>query len=78
MKCEELLTALEEYLDREPDSDRWAALDEHLAVCPPCRLVVDNVRQTIALFRAGEPYRLPSPQHEHLCAALRAQWEGRR
>ena len=70
MDCEELLAAVSDYVESERGGGAWEALEAHLSACPPCRIVVDNIRQTITLFKAGEPYVLPPAQHEHLCQAL--------
>ncbi len=74
MKCEELLNALDVYLDGETQSALCQALQEHLADCPSCRLVIDNIRQTIGLYRAGAKISLPPALHESLCAIMRERW----
>jgi predicted anti-sigma-YlaC factor YlaD len=74
MKCDELLDAVNEYLDGETRSALCAALQGHLADCHSCRLVIDNLRQTITLYRSGESVGLPAGLHEELCAILRERW----
>jgi predicted anti-sigma-YlaC factor YlaD len=74
MKCDELLGAVNEYLDGETRSALCEAFHEHLADCHPCRLVIDNIRQTITLYRAGEKMALPPGLHERLCAIMRERW----
>jgi predicted anti-sigma-YlaC factor YlaD len=74
MKCEELLAALNEYVDGQRRSALCQALEEHLADCNPCQIVVDNIRQTIALYRAGEAIPLPPALHEQLRGLLRQRW----
>jgi hypothetical protein len=37
--------------------------------------VVDNIRQTITLYKAGEPLQLPAEFHEQLCRRLRDKWK---
>ncbi len=74
MRCEELLSALNEYVDGETQSALCQALREHLADCNPCRIVIDNIRQTSTLYRASEVVRLPAGLHERLSAILRQQW----
>lgn len=76
MTCEELLKALNEYVDgtldlTQAECERFAA---HLAGCNPCQIVVDNIRGTIQLFRAGQPYPLPAEFQERLQSALRQRW----
>jgi len=74
MQCKELLGALNEYVDGETQSALCRALQEHLADCNPCRIVVDNIRQTITLYRAGKAVTLPVGLHERLHAVLRQKW----
>jgi predicted anti-sigma-YlaC factor YlaD len=74
MKCDELLDAMNEYLDGDTRSALCEALQEHLADCHSCRLVIDNLRQTITLYRSGEPVSLPLGLHEKLRAILRDRW----
>jgi predicted anti-sigma-YlaC factor YlaD len=74
MRCEELLSALNEYVDGETQSALCRALREHLADCNPCRIVIDNIRQTITLYRNSEVVCLPAGLHERLSAILRQRW----
>jgi predicted anti-sigma-YlaC factor YlaD len=74
MICEELLNALNDYVDGETQSALCQALQEHLAECNPCRIVVDNIRQAISLYRVGQNVEPPVGFHERLCDILRRQW----
>jgi predicted anti-sigma-YlaC factor YlaD len=74
MKCEELLAALNEYVDGEQQSVLCQALQEHLTGCNPCQIVIDNIRHTITLYRKGEAVPLPLALHEQLRGLLREQW----
>ena len=56
MKCEELLAALNEYVDGTLSPEFCAGFQEHLKGCNPCEIVIDNIRNTIQLYKAGEPY----------------------
>jgi hypothetical protein len=75
MKCEELLLMLNEYVDGSIDPGICDAFKEHLAGCNPCQVVVDNIRKTITLVKAGQPYELPVPFREHLHKVLRQRWQ---
>ncbi len=68
MNCDELLKALNEYVDGEVDSAICQEFKEHLEGCNPCQIVVDNIRQTITLYRDGEPYPMPEEFHD-ACAS---------
>jgi hypothetical protein len=45
-----------------------------MAGCDPCQVVVDNIRQTISIYRAGEPWALPVEFRERLHDTLRERW----
>ncbi len=75
MKCEELLAALNDYVDGQLDPAICEAFQEHLEGCNPCQIVVDNIRQTIRLYKAGEPYEMPEEFHRRLCGELRRRWK---
>jgi anti-sigma factor RsiW len=73
--CGELLALLNEYVDGGVDPSVCRELEAHLAECNPCRVVVDNVRKTITLFRNEQPSELPADFRERLHGALRHCWE---
>lgn len=77
MKCEELLAALNQYVDGELDPGICDPFQEHLKGCNPCRIVVDNIRQTIKLFKAEDRYDLPPTLHQQLSRALRERWKAK-
>ena len=49
MKCAELLTALNEYVDGTVDPAICEEFEAHMAGCNPCQVVVDNIRKMNAL-----------------------------
>jgi len=77
VKCEELLAALNEYVDGEIDPGICEAFENHLKGCNPCQIVVDNIRQTITLYKSGRPVELPAGLHRQLSAVLRDRWKAR-
>jgi len=78
MKREELLAALNEYVDGTVDPGLCDELRQHIAGCDPCQVVVDNIRKTITLYQEGKPYELPAGFQQRLHVALREQWKARR
>ncbi len=74
MKCEELLAALNDYVDGAALNEVCAEFAQQLDGCSPCQVVVDNVQQTISLYRAGEPFAMPTGFQERLHESLRAKW----
>jgi hypothetical protein len=74
MKCEELLKALGDYVDGDVDPGICQEFEKHLAGCDPCKVVVDNIRKTVSLYKGGEPYPLPEGFQQRLREHLRARW----
>lgn len=75
MTCEELLAALNDYVDDATVLVVCKEFADHLAGCNPCQVVVDNIRQTIKLYQAGEPYPMPPEFNARLQSALQAKWK---
>ena len=75
MKCEELLAMLNEYVDGSIDPAVCKDFEQHMAGCNPCQVVVDNIRQTITLYKEGKPYGLPAAFRDRLHGALRQRWK---
>jgi anti-sigma factor RsiW len=75
MKCAELLAALNEYVEGTVDPAICEEFEKHMAGCNPCQVVVDNIRQTITLYKAGQPYELPVQFHQRLHSALQQKWK---
>ena len=74
MTCEELLKALNEYVDDEGLSAACQEFAEHLSGCNPCQIVVDNIRNTIKLYQHGQPYPIPAAFSARLHQALASKW----
>jgi hypothetical protein len=75
--CDELLALLNAYVDGGVDPSVCKELETHLVKCNPCRVVVDNVRRTITLYRNDKPCDLPAAFRTRLHAALRQCWKER-
>jgi predicted anti-sigma-YlaC factor YlaD len=75
MKCHDLLKALNEYIDGNKSLPLCAEFEDHLAGCNPCRVVVDNIRQTIELYKDDKPYPMPDEFRRRLHSSLKASWE---
>jgi hypothetical protein len=75
MTCEELLKALNDYVDGQELTEICEEFAQHLAGCNPCQVVVDNIRQTISLYRDGQPYQMPRAFRERLQKTLKSRWE---
>ncbi len=75
MTCEELLKALNDYVDDETVLAFYADFADHLRGCNPCQVVVDNIRNTIKLYQNNEPYPMPKEFEQKLSAALKEAWK---
>jgi hypothetical protein len=75
MKCEELLAMLNEYVDGTVDPTVCAEFEQHMAGCNPCQVVVDNIRQTITLYKDGQPFAMPVKFRTQLHEVLRQKWK---
>jgi anti-sigma factor RsiW len=73
--CGDILALLNEYVDGGVDPSVCQELEAHLAHCNPCRVVVDNVRKTITLYRNDQPCELPAAFRSRLHSALRKCWK---
>ena len=73
--CTEILALLNEYVDGGVDPAVCKEFESHLANCTPCRVVVDNVRKTITLYKRDELCELPTEFQARLHATLRTHWK---
>lgn len=72
LECRDLLRSLSEYVDGELDESLCAALEQHMAECDHCRIVVDTLRKTVMLYHEISRESTPLPQEiqERLFRAL--------
>ena len=75
MKCQELLKVLNEYVDGDIDPAICQELEKHLAGCNPCKVVIDNIRKTISLYKNDQVYELPTDFRQRLHNALQDKWK---
>jgi anti-sigma factor (TIGR02949 family) len=69
--CHQLLGSLSEYVDGELDEELCFALEQHLADCDDCRIVVDTLRKTVYLYRTkAQTETLPGDIRERLFKSL--------
>lgn len=47
LACIEVVELVSDYLDGELDLQTRQRVEEHLALCPPCRVYVEQVRGTV-------------------------------
>ena len=78
MQCKDLMSALGDYLDGQEDAPLCREFAEHLHLCDRCRIVVDNVKHTVQLFREdGSSVEMPAELRDKLHDTLRRRWNER-
>jgi len=70
--CAALLDQLHNYIDGELEAALCAEIEEHLAGCDDCRVLVDTTQKTITLYRRQTPVELPEGAMTRLQQALRS------
>ena len=68
------MAMLNEYVDGTVDPSVCMEYEKHMAGCDPCKVVVDNIRKTIILYKEGKPYELPLTFRNRLHETLRQKW----
>lgn len=69
-KCRDFFNQLSDYIDGELAASLCAELEQHLANCPNCRIVVDTTRKTVSLYRSYGQTELPAGVSERLWLAI--------
>lgn len=77
MNCDDLLKQLNEYVDGNLDAGVCDEFKAHLMDCNPCQIVVDNIRDTIRLYKNGVEVELPSACREKLHGLLKARFQAK-
>ncbi len=69
--CLELKAQLSDYIDGDLNEGLCKELEEHLANCDNCRVVVDTLRKTILLYRHYDSNgAMPAVAHDRLIHVL--------
>jgi predicted anti-sigma-YlaC factor YlaD len=75
MKCEEIFEALSEYIDEEIAAQKCSEIEAHLEHCYNCRVVVDTLKKTVALYHAVPEENLPDEIRLRLHKIIRLEIE---
>jgi anti-sigma factor RsiW len=59
LDCREVLDNLSCYLDGEGGAGLRRALEEHIAQCRRCRVMLDTTRRTLRIVVDAEPFEVP-------------------
>ena len=68
--CQRLLGQLSDYVDGELERTMCEEIEHHLADCPNCRVVVDTLSKTVALYQTRGQDPLPGDVQERLYKVL--------
>ena len=75
--CEELVDRTTDYLEGTLDTSARLGYERHLAICPPCRGFVSQMRATLVVAESMPGEALSPEARETLLAAFRA-WSAER
>lgn len=70
MTCEELIAHLSSYIDHEMDAALVAEVQEHIAHCRNCRVVLDTTQRLIVLVHDEGQRVIPAGQRNALFERL--------
>ncbi len=70
MGCREMLGNLSEYIDGELEAELCAEIEQHLAGCTNCQIVVDTLKRTVTLYHDHGHEPLPDDVKSRLFDAL--------
>jgi anti-sigma factor RsiW len=76
-ECRRLRELLSDYIDHSLHWRTTRSLESHLAECPPCRLYVHTVEQTIVFYRKRPVVDVPEAVRDHLRDLLRGRFESK-
>jgi anti-sigma factor (TIGR02949 family) len=69
--CKRLLGSLSDYVDGDASRELCMQIEQHLAGCQNCRVVVDTIRRTISLYQVSMSNEsIPSGVRERLYRTL--------
>lgn len=75
-ECKALLVQIGDYIDGELEAELCAQLEQHLANCDNCRIMVDTTRKTVLLYRRQsqqQPVELSPEVNDRLWQTLRSE-----
>ncbi len=71
--CREIKDKLSAYLDGELESALCAEIEQHLAGCADCRVMVDTLNRTVTLYRQYGQESVPADVHDRLTRVLKVK-----
>ena len=77
LTCKEVLDNLSCYLDGEGSAELRKALEEHVARCRRCSVILDTTRKTLKIVTEVEPFEVPLEVSARLYTRLQKLLTGR-
>jgi anti-sigma factor RsiW len=74
LNCKSVISELSNYLDGELELAEKQELQQHLADCQECNLIVNQTKLTVDIFCDSEPVALPPDVQTRLHEALRRKF----
>ena len=68
--CRDLLSQLSDYVDGDLEVELCAQIEQHMAGCDNCRIMIDTLRKTIFLYKTQPQANVPERVHEELIKVL--------
>jgi hypothetical protein len=73
MYCKEMLGSLSDYIDGDLEAQLCAEIEQHMAGCGNCRVVVDTLSKTVSLYREYGHEPVPPEAKDRLYAVLKLE-----
>lgn len=74
--CQQLVEVVTDYLEGGLEADERLAFEQHVAICPPCRGYLSQLRRISSTAGALREEDVPEPMRERLLAAFRDWQQG--
>lgn len=74
LTCRELVELVTDYLEGAMDAHDRLRFEDHIAVCPPCRAHLQQMRDTIRMLGQLTEENMPPRAREELLRAFR-EWK---
>ena len=71
LTCADIVKLVTDYLEGRLTSAERLRFEGHVAICPPCRSYLDQMRTTVELVGGLREEDVPPELEEHLVAAFR-------
>ena len=71
LTCADIVKLVTDYLEGQLTPDERRRFEGHVAICPPCRGYLDQMRTTVELVGDLREEDVPPEMEEHLLVAFR-------